>query len=427
MNSIYQLLAESYSALDLLCESGASGHMSHLFEDPDLTFKDLKNIFTQLFKGKITVSEKTDGQNLTVTYKDGQLKAARNKATLKEPMTIDELTKKFEGRGDIQTAFVNSMKDLQTALMQLTETEKINFFKGGQAFMSFEIIYPPTKNVIDYGNRCLIQLHGINIYDDKWNKISEDKEAADKLFAILSRRDALKQKNFEITGPTKLLLKDSKTGEESLQLILTKLNELVKDLGWNATINDYAKERFEKYIINRAIETDFPLARNSEFVSELADRLSNVSKRKPNKHDLAAFAKREGIDVKSQEYKDFIGALDSSLDEANSVIIKPLEDLVIHAGLLLMKNLVGFIASDPSKTSKQLADEINKGIQELNNDVVILDTNKLKRFKKNLAKLEQWQREAMPAEGIVFMYKGKVYKMTATFGAINQILGILKY
>jgi hypothetical protein len=32
-------------------------------------------------------------------------------------MTIDELTKKFEGRGDIQTAFVNSMKDLQTALM----------------------------------------------------------------------------------------------------------------------------------------------------------------------------------------------------------------------------------------------------------------------------------------------------------------------
>jgi len=45
--------------------------------------------------------------------------------------------------------------------------------------------------------------------------------------------------------------------------------------------------------------------------------------------------------------------------------------------------------------------------------------SKLNRFKKNLAKLDQYQREIMPAEGIVFMYKGKVFKMTSTFGAVN--------
>lgn len=411
----------------IICEGGASGHMSHLFEDPDLTFKDLKDIFTKLFKGKLAVSEKSDGQNLTVTWKDGKLLAARNKATLKDPMTIDQVGKLFEGRGEVKDAFVNSMKDLQNALKTLPEDQLIQIFDNGKKFMAFEIIYPPTKNVIDYGNRCLIQFHGINIYDDNWKKVSEDKEAAEKLFEMLRKSNALKQNTFEITGPTKLALKDSKTGEDSLKIVLEKLQELIKDLGWSATINDYAKERFKKYIINRAIEADFPLSRNSDFVSELADRLSNISKRRPNKNDLAAFAKKEGIDVKDQKYKDFVAELDNSLDEANTVIIKPLEDLVIGAGLLLMKNLVGFIAADPKKTSKNLAKELDAAIKELDSKETSLDASKLRRFKKNLAKLDQWQREVMPAEGVVFLYKGKPYKMTATFGACNGLMGILKY
>ena len=99
--------------------------MQHLFEDPDLTFKDLKDIFTKLFKGKLAVSEKSDGQNLTVTWKDGKLLAARNKATLKDPMTIDQVGKLFEGRGEVRDAFVNSMKDLQNALKTLPEDQLI--------------------------------------------------------------------------------------------------------------------------------------------------------------------------------------------------------------------------------------------------------------------------------------------------------------
>lgn len=427
MINLRNILKESFETLELLGEGGAAGHMSHLFEDPDLTFAQLKDIFTKLFTGKIAVEEKSDGQNLAITVKDGVVKAARNKATLADPMTIDQLTAKFEGRGEVKDAFVKSMEDISTALKTLSQKQVNSIFANGKNFMSFEIIYPPTKNTVDYGGRCLIQLHGINVYDDKWNKVSEDKPAADKLFAELKAKDALKQQTFEITNHTKLQLKDSKTGAESLKLVISKLGELVKGLGWNATINDYAKERFEKYIINKAIEADFPLSKRSEFVSELADRLSSVSKRKVSKADLATFAKREGLDVKSQEYKDFVNMLDADLPAANQVCIKPLEDLVIGAGLLLMKNLVGYISADPQKSAKKLSIELEKTIEELGNAETSLDKNKVAQFKKNLAKLDRYQREVMPAEGIVFLYKGKVYKMTATFGAINQILGILKY
>jgi hypothetical protein len=33
----------------------------------------------------------------------------------------------------------------------------------------------------------------------------------------------------------------------------------------------------------------------------------------------------------------------------------------------------------------------------------------------------------VPTEGIVFTYKGKLYKLTGLFAPINQILGYLKY
>lgn len=71
-------------------------------------------------------------------------------------------------------------------------------------------------------------------------------------------------------------------------------------------------------------------------------------------------------------------------------MIKPLEDLVIGAGLLLMKNLVGYISSDPKKSAKRLAAELDDAIKELSSKETSLDDSKLKRFKKNLAKLETY-------------------------------------
>ena len=96
----------------LICEGGASGHMSHIFEDPDLKFSDLKKIFTGLFKGKLAVEEKTDGQNLAVTMKNGIVGAARNKKSLENPMPVEDIEKMFEGKAEVKDAFVKSMKEV---------------------------------------------------------------------------------------------------------------------------------------------------------------------------------------------------------------------------------------------------------------------------------------------------------------------------
>lgn len=102
-----------------------------------------------------------------------------------------------------------------------------------------------------------------------------------------------------------------------MQLVLDKLGKLADGLGWNATINDYAIERFEKYIINMAMKADFELNKRSEFVTKLAERLSNISKKNVTKADLAAYAKSEGINIKDDKFKEFVKQVDATKDEAN--------------------------------------------------------------------------------------------------------------
>ena len=64
-----------------LTEGGVAGHMNHLYDNPDLTFKKMKDIFAQASNGELEGTEKTDGQNLFVSYsvQTGQARGVRNK------------------------------------------------------------------------------------------------------------------------------------------------------------------------------------------------------------------------------------------------------------------------------------------------------------------------------------------------------------
>lgn len=424
MINLNKILKESFE--QILLEGGNDGHLAHLYERGDLTFAEIRDIFKKLFTGKLGITEKLDGMNLNITYKDGEVKASRNNATLKNPMSIKDINTKFEGRGDIQKAYVNTMKDLQKALDTLDIKQLYKYFANGQKFMSIEIIHPGTRNVIHYNNRCIIVFHGINIFDDKFKRIGQDKEAAQELFQKLKDKNALKQDMFEISGPVKLKLKNVKASEEILKTILDDLDKIVDGLGYKATVADYAQERFIKYIVNVATKSGLDLNRNSDFVKELADRMSDVSGRRPTKSDIATYAKKEGLDIKSNEYKDFIKLLDNSIKEANAQIIMPLEDLTIKAGILLMQQLHGYVALDPSNSAKKISAELELAIKDFETKDG-LDQAKVARFKKNLAKLEKYGKTADPTEGLVFTYKGKPAKLTGRFAAINQILGLLKY
>jgi len=64
-----------FNESNLILEGGAAGHMSHPFDNKSLTFGDFKKLIESGLSGELNFeedpTEKTDGQNLFATVKDG--------------------------------------------------------------------------------------------------------------------------------------------------------------------------------------------------------------------------------------------------------------------------------------------------------------------------------------------------------------------
>merc|ERR1712100_261551 len=69
----------------LLLEGGVGGHMNHPYDNDDLTLGQLKDLLRAAVNGELRGTEKTDGQNLFISFDiDSQkAKAVRNKTQIK--------------------------------------------------------------------------------------------------------------------------------------------------------------------------------------------------------------------------------------------------------------------------------------------------------------------------------------------------------
>ena len=97
-----------------------------------------------------------------------------------------------------------------------------------------------------------------------------------------------------------------KSSSKVLQQLMARLSKLVDGLGWGCSLRDYIQERYSRYLVNKALEHHIDVSKKGAFVDELTSRLSGVSSLRPTKSDLVTFAKREGIDVNSDSYREFL-------------------------------------------------------------------------------------------------------------------------
>ena len=106
--------------------------------------------------------------------------------------------------------------------------------------------------------------------------------------------------------------------------------------------------------------------------------------------------------------------------------IKPFEVLFFDVGAQILKNISGYMAVNPDKSVQKVRDEMEKAYRDLSKKDNI---EKLKKLKTQIQKLNAigGLKSIVPSEGIVFKYKGKVYKFTGAFAPVNQILGSLKF
>lgn len=404
----------------------AYGHMDHPFDDRELTFGDLKNIIEMGLSGNLdredNVTEKLDGQNLMISWKNGELVAARNKGHLKNKgensLNVDGIMEKFEGRGDIYDAFSFAMKDLESAISSLDESNIKSIFNEGENFMNLEVVWPASANVIDYDVAQII-FHGALRYNDVGNVVGEVEDSALTLSNMIEEVNGHIQENFNISRPQFLKVPRHQNFSRYKRKYFGMLNKLQREylLRDDDTVSLYHQKFWEEFIYNSAKQHRCNITE---------DVLVGLTKRWAF-NDKSYSIRNIKKEIKHQKFLKWVLSFDKN-DHTYWVKenMKPFERLFLEVGSEIMKNIEGFLAVNPNKTIQRIRRKVKDSIGYIKRS---RDLKKIKRLKDNLEKLESIGGfdNIVPSEGIVFKYNGKTYKFTGTFANSNQIIGMMMY
>ena len=412
--------------IKLLFEGGAYGHMNHPFDDKDLTFGDLKKIVDLGLQGRLDLeespTEKTDGQNLMITLKKDKLLAARNKGQIKDKgkkaMDVVAVARKFQGRGDIKDAFVFAMQDLKKMVGKLSDAQKKKIFDEGGNFVNLEIIYPPTKNVIDYDKR-LLQFHGATKYDENGNPKGQVRDGGRILAGMITQINANIGKKFKVQKPNFLTLKKSQNFGKKRDIYFNRIDKLKSQFGLKDTdtLNEYHQSYWMEFIFNAAKQYKYAIPNKV---------LMNLTKRWAF-FDKSYSVQKIRADIDNQKFLDWFLSTDKQ-DHTKMVKenMRPFEILFFELGAEILKNISNFLAANPDKAVQTIRKDVVKAINVVRKGK---DLKKLNTLKQQLSKLNAIGgfKSIVPSEGLVFKYKGKTYKFTGAFAPINQIIGLTTF
>jgi hypothetical protein len=411
----YKKLSEdlgTWAAKQILTEGGAYGHMQHPFDDKGLTFGDLKNIIDMGLQGNLSretvATEKTDGQNLFVTWNNG-LKAARNAGDIKRGgVSASDIASKFAGRGNIEKAFNYAMRDLGKAFKSINTKQREKIFDKGNNWVNMEIMYPASANVINY-DAPYLQFHNVLQYKNG-TAVGALSDGARMLAGMIRQVNANVQKSFSIIGPNILKVKASQDYGKMKGKFFGKLNKIKSEfkLSDNDTLSLYHQKWWENFITSKA-----PLITN--------DILVGLTKR------WAFFDKSYRLNKQNIENEKILSWAKTIDKENHAAQVKKnmfaMETLFFEVGAEILQNASGFLAANPDKAVQDMKKQVDRAIAGVKKGG---DPKKLARVAQQLEKIQAIGgfSKVVPSEGIVFIYKGKTYKFTGAFAPVNQITGL---
>tara|TARA_R110002110_G_scaffold10404_3_gene51192 strand:+ start:1551 stop:3794 length:2244 start_codon:yes stop_codon:yes gene_type:complete len=436
---------------------GVFGHMSHIYDNPSMTFGQIKDIMTKASAGQLeNVTEKTDGQNLFVSYKisDGTqrwaseeaVRSARNKGDIKNGgMTPEQLATKFAGRGALEAAFTNAFRAFAKTVDKFSEEEKLKLFgPDTNIYYNAEVMDPANANVINYDTKTfLIHRAGHAEYDKETGKPMDREEGFSEGQAQILQ-DVLEQSQDELVSDdfrvqvNAIRELEAFTDRSALESAVSGINKAMANAGMSDedTIADYIFEQWknlvratfpeltdkeEKLIIDRVM-TDYYGALEGEGPLKSRGLETRQITKAIGRPEL-----NEGILSLIRDYprhfKEFIFPIESVIHRFSIEILRAFKSAYIIA------------AGGNEKEVARLQDLVGKAINTIRDSG---NDEAMEIIKNQVEKLSQLEDDgsigdldlsmiSSAAEGIVFDYDGHTYKFTGGFAPANQILGLFKY
>lgn len=397
---------------------GAAGHIKHPHENLNLTFRDLYDLVEFITIGKyrededyisyLNATEKLDGQQLSVSWiNDRGLVVARNKGHVKkfgqDSLGREELAAKFNEHICFD-AFLNAYDSLDSVMLDLTYEQKHLIFENGGKWMSLEVIYPDTTNVIDY-NKKLIFFHYTSRYDVTGKFLGLYHGDADKLFKMLPIK---KYGHYTFKAP--IVIKTADISRLNIRFF-NQIRDIYDtyDLNYLNTIGEYLEAHFSRILDRRLNFTD----------NTIKDKILRRFVYGDKSFTLTQAKQIEGLAewIKKYEKEELLFELKYAR--------RPLEKCFLELGTLLFHHTDNkqFLIKGNKKSTNIIVDRLREALevvpitdQKLNHQIYLLE-------EIGLAVPDHIQA----TEGIVFHFKDEMYKLTGCFAPINQILGELRF
>tara|TARA_R100000808_G_scaffold24890_1_gene59101 strand:- start:925 stop:3081 length:2157 start_codon:yes stop_codon:yes gene_type:complete len=408
----------------LLLEGGFGGHMFHLYDNIGLTFNKMKEIMVAAADGNLEGTEKTDGQNLFISFsvREGVAKAVRNKEEIRGGgLDAEGLGAKFADRGNLTKAFTDGFAAFEKSISGMSSEQLETIFgENANIFYNSEVMDPRNANVILYDDpRILIHREGHVSIDYETAKIEPFKDAK----AIGALDDALRlhakkhnQGDFrvEINALKKLeALDDDTILINTFQRLEAILNEY--DIHDDDTILDFLVERVSRLTFEQL--PDLPVHVRVLLIKRIL-KVPGVS--------LTDIRKVAGKELYTK-IKEFIPDKDA-INAVRYKAIWPIEDIVHDFTVELLKALRSLFVLDHDKEVARLKDKLSYAIAAIEGvEVSSRYPEALDVLKKQMEKIKDVENISTAAEGFVFSYDGYTYKFTGNFAPLNQILGMFKY
>lgn len=405
-----------FETLRLLAEGGAAGHLMHLYDNPDLTFAEIKEILSTAATGELEkVTEKFDGMNLVFTWdaSAGRLKVARATGDIKRGgMGAEELSAKFEGRGNLKKAFDSAFSILSGAISAVPPKQLISIFgEAGNRWYSIEVIYAENPNVINYDSNTIV-FHESPIFevgDDGRVQPSDDTSGTGVLSSYIDKMQAaVENRGWRVAGPAIVRLSEL-SNKTILSNTLASIDDAAASvgLGGSATLQEYLTAKMQDDVSELGIGDDIQRM--------VVDRALGV----PNAPTLNDIKKR--VDKSQYEtVSTFVKAAPKLLQS----YVRPIELSINDFAVELLRGLQSTLVGDTEKEVQRLRQATSQAIAALESSG---DENAMAVLNAQMTKLKSLENISTPVEGVVFVYKGNAYKFTGSFASVNQILGLFRY
>ncbi len=395
---------------------GVAGHLSHLYDNRSLTFNQIKKVLSLASMGDLIGTEKTDGFNIFLGFKDGVPRAARNKGDMKKGgMTPEELAaREFAGGASVKKVYNDAFRAFKKAVLSLSKREQeATFGSAGESFYNAEIQGPGASNVVNYdANVISIHAGGHRSYDAATNSVVvvDAEQGSKTLDKIINKfEQATADEDFSVRKTAFLKLKQL-DNDYDLKIALAKMNKAGFD--GSMTVENFLEQSIQKEV-NQKFSYLSDIARQDIIDKVLA---------KPEAKNLVQIYKGFPAEEK-QKLRAFIKNGPALIGKT----IWPIEEAIHDFAVELLRGLNSAYILDNEAEVKRLKAEVAQAIKNIRAYSGPGQEEAHKVLAQQLRKIKHLDNINTTVEGFVFQYGDQLYKFTGNFAPVNQLLGLFRY